>query len=203
MSTLRALSIRTALAASLALALGACSAYRAARVVDLDDVPSQETVRRLSAADPGPLFVDTTGALVAKRQLKTTIHAAPPLQDFLRGALEDGLGVPVDDVRVEFVGHVHAYYFPSRHDDLLLRARVESTSAGIAGTYEVRIRGNESPDWLGPIDEHWVDLVPDTGAGLEEDEGTRRLERRADQVAWMQRGKLIELTRRLVAAVSD
>ncbi len=203
MSTPNAPLIRTALIALAAFQLTACSAYQAARVVDLRDVASEETLRRPRPADPGPLFFDTTAALVAKRQLKTAIHAVPPLDEVLRGALEAGLGVSVDDVRVEFVGYVYAYYFPSRQDDLVLRVTAESTSPGVTGAYEVRIRGNESPDWLGPLDEHWVDLVPDTGAGLGEDEGTRRLERRADQVAWLHRWMLIELTRRLVAVVSE
>ncbi len=49
------------------LALCGCSAYRAARVVDLREVPAAQTVQRTGERTSEPLFVDTTGALVAKR----------------------------------------------------------------------------------------------------------------------------------------
>ena len=69
--------IRCLAAISLALLCGSvlcsCAAYETARVVVLDDVPAEEAIRRTGDHDAEPLFVDTTGAIVAKRQLRTAI----------------------------------------------------------------------------------------------------------------------------------
>jgi hypothetical protein len=181
--------------------LGSCSAYESARVVDLRPVPEAQTIRRADESTSAPLFVDVTGALVAKRQLETAISVEPSLSSYLEGELERALGVPVQSVRVDYIGYRYAYYFPSRSDDFVLEVTIDAPAAGIAGEFEGRIRGNEPADYLGELDENWIDLVPDTGAGLDEPEQTRRLEGRADQVAWQHRAKLFEVTRRLVASV--
>ncbi|QDU84655.1 hypothetical protein Pla163_17670 [Planctomycetes bacterium Pla163] len=103
---------------------------------------------------------------------------------------------------MELVGQRYAYSFPSRADDLVLFATVDAQAPHVAGTFEARIQGDADPAHLGPLDEHWTELVPRTAARGDEDEATRRLEHRADQIARLHRAKLRELVRRLVANVA-
>lgn len=181
-------------------ALAGCSAYKTARIVTLDEVPLSESYRRPEGAAPEPLFVETTAALVAKRQLKTAISVVPSLESHLERELEAALGVEVEQLRVSFVGYRYAYYFPSRDDDFVLTVEVTAPAANLHGELEGRIRGNEPLAPLIGLDLGWHDLIPDTGLGRDESENTRKLERRADQQAWIQRALLLEATRRLVAS---
>lgn len=191
------------LVAVLCAALCACSAYRTTRVVDPRDAAEADApvVRRAGADSPAALFVDKSPAFVRKGRIETAVVVEPDLAGYLRDALRRASGSPVDHVRVAAVGYRYAYYFPSRHDDFVLEAEVDAPALGVAGTFEGRVRGNERPDWPDAPGADWDAVVPDTGAGLEEDERERRLERRVDQIAWTQRVKLREAARRWVAAV--
>jgi len=178
-----------------------CAAYETARVVVLDEVPAEEALRRTDESDPEPLFVDTTGALVAKRQLRTAISAEPDLAEFVRRELEHELGHGIERVRVDYVGYRYAYYFPSRHDDFVLRVDVLAPEAGLDGEYEAVIRGIDlrNPTWLLG---DWPADIPGTGNPPEADDPTRRIERMADQRAWLHRAVLREATRRLGVLVA-
>lgn len=182
--------------------LASCSAYETARVVDLNDVPLSESYWRPDGASPEPLFVETTAALVAKRQLKTAISVEPSLESHLERELEAALGVDVERLQLSYVGYRYAYYFPSRDDDFVLRVELDAPAANLHGEFEGRVRGNEPLAPLIGLDLGWHDLIPDTGLGRDESENTRKLERRADQQAWIQRALLLEATRRLVASAS-
>jgi len=183
------------------LLLSACSAFKATRVVTLEDVPVSESFWRAEGEAQEPLFVETTAALVAKRQLKTAILVEPALEGHVQRELEAALGVEVEHLEVRHVGYEYAYYFPSRADDFVLCVELDAPAAEIRGEFEGRIRGNEALAGTLQLRAGWKDEIPDTGAGRDEDEDTRKLERRADQQAWIQRGLLLEATRRLVASV--
>jgi len=75
------------------LLLSACSAFKATRVVTLEDVPVSESFWRAEGEAQEPLFVETTAALVAKRQLKTAILVEPALEGHVQRELEAALGV--------------------------------------------------------------------------------------------------------------
>jgi len=192
----------TRLSLLLALAwLSGCTAYGTARTVTLGDVPVASSYWRTEDSTGEPLFVETTAALVAKRQLKTAIRVEPSLEDHLRRELEAALGARLERLELLDVGYQYAYYFPSREDDFVLRVELEAPAAGRRGEFEGRVRGRESVGDLLSLEQGWKEQIPDTGAGRGEPEKVRKLERRADQQAWIQRGLLLEATRRLVAAV--
>jgi hypothetical protein len=182
-------------------ALSGCAAYETARVVVLDDVPAAEAIRRTSAHDAEPLFVDTTGALVAKRQLKTAISAEPDLEAFVRRELEHELGREIERLRVDYIGYRYAYYFPSRHDDFVLRVELQAPQAGLDGEFEAVIRGIDlrNPTWLLG---DWPADIPGTESPPEADDQARRIERMADQRAWLHRAVIREVTRRLAVLVA-
>ena len=201
-SALRRLRSLGALPVLAALVLCGCSAFEAQRVVNLDETSAAQRMWRPKNSTTEPLFVDTTGALVAKRQLKTAIFVEPTLESFIRRKLETALGAQLDELEVRAVGYRYAVYFPmTRGDDFVLRVRLRASAAGLDGEFEGRIHGNESLAEVLTLDFGWKELIPDTGLGLNEGETTRSLERRADQQAWIQRGYLLEATNRLVANV--
>ena len=182
------------------LPLCGCAAYETARVVVLDDVPAAEGLRRAGGEASAPLFVDTTAALVAKRQLRTAISVEPGLAAYVQRELEAELGLEIARLRVEYVGYRYAYYFPSRRDDFVLRVELEAPAGGIAGEFEAVIRGIDlrNPTWLLG---DWPADIPGTECPPGADDQTRRIERMADQRAWLHRAVLQEVTRRLALQV--
>lgn len=185
-----------------ALCLCGCSAFEAQRVISLDEVPVAESFWRPAGEFGEPLFVETTAALVAKRQLKTAIRTEPTLESHLRRELEAALGVELDELEVRSIGYEYAVYFPlTRQDDFVLSVELQASAVNLSGKFEGRVRGNEATGDVLGLELGWTDLIPDTGAERNEDENTRKLEHRADQQAWIQRGLLLEATDRLVANV--
>ena len=183
-----------------------CAAYETSRVLSLDDVPASESVWRPRGDAPQPLFVETTAAIVAKRQLRTAMTVEPELEPYLQRTLEAELGIEIERLRVDYVGYRYAYYFPSRSDDFVLRVELDAPAAGIHGEFEGVILGREldrAHELIGP---DWRAEVPDTGAGNqagEVDDQARAIERRADERAYLHRLILQIATQRLAESLAQ
>ena len=180
--------------------LAACT-VRTARIVELGDVPELASVRRPEGEAPQPVCVDKTHMYY--RTIKTSISVEPALEDYVRGVLEDYLQVPLETVRVDFVGYRYAYYFPGRHDDFVLRVELVSKGTGLEGEFEGVLGGDELFRHYELFDEDWEQSIPytTTEEELAADDTQRDLQCRADRRAYQHRLMIRMATERLARAV--
>ena len=191
---------RTTLALA-SLLLSACGSLETARTLDLRDVPLEASVRRPEGRPPGPLFVDRTYWL--KRGVNVELSVEPDLETHVRAAIEAELGVAPELVRIDYVGYRYAYYFPSRHDDFVIRAEVRVAQHGIDGPYEGVVSGLDLFQPHKAFGANWPEVVPYTGPPGGEDElGIEAsLQRWADRRAFLNRLAILRAARHLARAV--
>jgi hypothetical protein len=185
----------------LCAAFAACGSLETARVVELGDVPEAESIRRPEGEAPAPILVDTDHWM--KSTIATSISVEPPLEDYVRDVLEDYLQVPLDTVRVDFVGYRYAYTFPSRRDDFVLRVELVSEGTGLEGEFEGVLGGDELFKHYELFNEDWERSIPSTATAEERaaDDKPAALQRWADRRAYQHRLMIRLATERLARAV--
>ncbi len=195
--------LRRWIVALLCCASAGCGTVKMARVVALGDVPAAESVWRPEGERSEPLLVDTEHAFY--RTLKTSLWVEPPLRQYVRQVLEAKLGAELDTVRVDFVGFRYAYYFPSRHDDFVLRVELHSDAAGVSGQFEGVVRGIEHFHRTDLFGSQWESEIPSTGSGREagaERDLAARIECVADRRAYEHRLLIRIAAQRLARSVA-
>ena len=137
------------------------------------------------------------------RAVITSMAFEPALDVYVRRVVEEELGVPLDELHVEFIGYRYAYYFPSRHDDFVLRIELTSSAAGVSGEFEGVIKGIRFLHAYELFGQGREGDIPHTGLEVPEEEWTmdHSLESWADRRAYLHRLATQLVTRRLADEV--